>query len=670
MKSRKYAHTVLRIGLATILLFSSTATLFAQDEPQPQDGAGMAAEADANTADVPLPEEFAAGSTATQDLDLNAATADDTLPQDLPENLDGATAGSEDIAPSSDLDAVDIPELGEDSRKPGVEVDEDGERPVPRINAPNLLFLPTLRTSGAGQQMSAELAGASGGAQPATSQGKMGDFNGDGRADLAVGVPFENLVAGGINRVDAGAVNIIYGSAAGLSAAGDQVFTQDTGGIPDLVEPGDWFGYALAVGDFNGDSRDDLAIGVPTEDFGGLINPGAVHVLYGSGAGLQIGGNQFWTQNSAGVLDVAENGDYFGLTLAAGDYNGDGKDDLAIGAVNEDIAGLVDAGLAHVLYGSGAGLTPAGNQVWHQTIAGILEVAEAGDQFGRALASGDFDGNGRDDLAVGVPGEDLFAGGAVRPDAGVVQVIRGTAAGLAAAGNQLFSENTAGIIGFVETNDNFGWSLATADFNGNGFQDLAIGIPYEDVGAVANGGAVNLIYGTAAGLMPAGNQVWLQDTAGIADVTEAGDLFGFALAAGRYNAGAEADLAIGVPAEDLGGLGNVGAVSVLYGAAAGLAAGGNQFWSQNSAGVLDANEVNDYFGMSLAVGDFNGNGRHDLVVGVPYEDLGGVANMGAANVLYGVAAGLAAGGSQFWSQDSAGILGVGEIDDFFAFVNQ
>jgi hypothetical protein len=305
--------------------------------------------------------------------------------------------------------------------------------------------------------------------------------------------------------------------------------------------------------------------------------------------------------------------------------------------------------------------------VWHQTVAGILEVAEAGDQFGRALASGDFDGNGRDDLAVGVPAEDLFAGGAVRPNAGVVQILRGSAAGLVAAGNQLFSEDTAGIIGFVEANDNFGYSLATGDFNNNGIADLAIGIPYEDVGAVANAGTVNLIYGTAAGLTPAGNQVWLQDSAGIADVTEPGDLFGFSLAPGRFDAAPPADLAIGVPGEDLGGVGNVGAVSALYGTAAGLGAAGNQLWSQNSAGVLDANELNDYFGMSLSVGDFNGNGRHDLVVGVPYEDLGGVANMGAANVLYGP---LGGGGNQFWSQDTAGILGIGELDDFFAFVNQ
>jgi hypothetical protein len=89
-------------------------------------------------------------------------------------------------------------------------------------------------------------------------------------------------------------------------------------------------------------------------------------------------------------------------------------------------------------------------------------------------------------------------------------------------------------------------------------------------------------------------------------------------------------------------------------------------WTQDSAGVLDAAEPGDLFGLTVAMGDFDGNGRDDLVTGVPCEDLGGIDDMGAVNVLYGSLGGQ----QQFWSQESAGILGVGEANDWFGLVSR
>ena len=84
--------------------------------------------------------------------------------------------------------------------------------------------------------------------------------------------------------------------------------------------------------DFNGDGFDDLAVGVPGEDIGTINSAGAVNVIYGSSGGLSCGGNQFWHQDSSGILDTAEASDQFGDALAAGDFNGDGfDDDLAVG---------------------------------------------------------------------------------------------------------------------------------------------------------------------------------------------------------------------------------------------------------------------------------------------------------------------------------------------------
>ena len=172
------------------------------------------------------------------------------------------------------------------------------------------------------------------------------DFNGDGNDDLAIGVPGVDL--GSIFKADAGAVEVIYGSSNGLSATSphaDQFWTQDSPNIDNQAETGDQFGRSLAIGDFNGDGFDDLAVGV-LEDFGTLgqtgfvAQTGAVQVIYGSSNGLSATSphaDQFWTPHSADIEDNAEAGDQFGFSLAAADFNGDGKDDLAIGVPDEDI---------------------------------------------------------------------------------------------------------------------------------------------------------------------------------------------------------------------------------------------------------------------------------------------------------------------------------------------
>ena len=108
------------------------------------------------------------------------------------------------------------------------------------------------------------------------------DFDNDGFADLAVGVPREGVGTAEL----AGAVNVLDGSANGLSGAGSQLFVQGGGGVSDAAEPFDFFGNALAAGDFDNDGFIDLAIGVPGEDIGTIADAGAVNVLYGSASGL------------------------------------------------------------------------------------------------------------------------------------------------------------------------------------------------------------------------------------------------------------------------------------------------------------------------------------------------------------------------------------------------
>src|SRR5262245_45765207 len=118
-----------------------------------------------------------------------------------------------------------------------------------------------------------------------------GDFNGDGFADLAVGSPFENVS----NVDDAGAVHVLYGSASGLTATNNQLWSEAVIPSGSGPEPSDQFGTALASGDFNGDGYSDIAIGVPRQDCFSESNCGAVHVLYGSSTGLTTTGRQYLT---------------------------------------------------------------------------------------------------------------------------------------------------------------------------------------------------------------------------------------------------------------------------------------------------------------------------------------------------------------------------------------
>ena len=226
-----------------------------------------------------------------------------------------------------------------------------------------------------------------------------------------------------------------------------------------------------ATGDFNGDGYEDGVIGSPREEmveihYGGGGSGG--HEIVSAVALRALSDTETWSQDSPGILGKTEAGDGFGETLAVGDFNGDGYDDLAIGSPSEDIGNWkTQAGAVNIIYGSSDGLTSKGNQIWHQDSVGIAGSSEAGDLFGNSLVAGDFNGDGCDDLAIGVPHEKL-GNERGEDNHGVVNVMYGSHEGLTAEGDQIWSQNSRGIAGTSESADEFGNSLAAGDFNGDG----------------------------------------------------------------------------------------------------------------------------------------------------------------------------------------------------------
>ena len=450
--------------------------------------------------------------------------------------------------------------------------------------------------------------------------------------------------------------------------------------------------------DFNGDGFGDKAIGVPGEDIGVVRDAGAVNVIYGSPSGLSAAAlitDQLWTQNSTGIEGVAEKDDLFGWTLSSGDYNGDGKDDLAIGAPFEGIGPMRNVGAVNIIYGSANGLSASAilpALLWTQDSTGIEDDAEGDDYFGYSLSSADYNGDGKDDLSIGVPAEDI----GLLNNVGAVNVIYGSPNGLSAHAlltntaipSQLWSQHSNGIEGDAETDDWFGYTLSSGDYNGDGKSDVAIGVPPEDTstaGIAAGTGAVNVIYGSIGGLstsavLPA--QFWTQNSTGIEGVAEGDDFFGYSLSSGNYNGDNNSnreidDLVVGAVGEDIDTNGdgiddlvNAGAVNVIYGSIGGLSASAvlpAQFWTQNSTGIEGVAEVDDVFGLILSSGDYNGDGKSDVAIGVPREDING-PNVGAVNVIYGSIDGLSTTAvlpAQFWTQNSTSIQGVAETEDNF-----
>jgi hypothetical protein len=462
-----------------------------------------------------------------------------------------------------------------------------------------------------------------------------GDFNGDGADDLATSIPDDDNLGGA--RPDSGIVILRYGApGAGLaSGLAQTVLSEITGGSPNPAENGDQFGWALAACNFDGDAFDDLAVGVPHDRVDGVGQAGGVAVYFGAVNGIGAFPGQYFTQNTAGIPGDAEEADHFGFAVACGDVNGDGFDDLAIGVPDETFESVFgdefSAGTVAVILGSEDGLDPStARSVNEDIFGGASQEPTCGDRFGAALAIGDLYSDGQEDLIVGAPGENNGDGCLPTLGRGQILILDGSSASWSSA--VFYTESNFG--GVPEAGDQFGSTLATGDFDGNLFADLAIGQPFEDFdgAAVADAGQVTVALFRNG---PPVLQFWLQNNIFGFGTTQAGDWFGFALGVGDFDGDGRDDLAMGAPGDVVAGT-REGTASVIMGSPAGLTAARLRAIARGREGFPGpAGQADRSFAQALATGDWNGDGHSDLVVGAPYSDVGGLADVGDELVLYG-----------------------------------
>lgn len=305
---------------------------------------------------------------------------------------------------------------------------------------------------------------------------RTGDFDGDDVAEVAVSSPETDC--------GKGAVYVVSGS--NLTT-----WTRDTSGVLGTGACDYLFGASLAVGDFNDDGYDDLAIAAPGANDARPTGSGSVHILYGSSTGLTATGDQLWTLDSSGIDGTAGDGDYWGDALTTGDFNCDGYADLAVGSPCR-LTGWVS-----VLFGSSSGITATNDRA----------LSGSGGSFGAALAAGNFDGDqvtsiDCDDLVVAAPHETVSSAA----NAGSMYRWAGGSGGLASIVSQTIHQNSPNVVDTPQTEDLFGWRLTAARADTDAYDDLVVTVP-GDACTASVGMGQHLFHGSSTGIATTNNAV-------------------------------------------------------------------------------------------------------------------------------------------------------------------
>ncbi|MER6915617.1 FG-GAP and VCBS repeat-containing protein [Streptomyces sp. NPDC000594] len=376
------------------------------------------------------------------------------------------------------------------------------------------------------------------------------DFNGDGYRDYAV------------PRYPG--FSVTYGTAKGPGTKTRHI-DQNSPGIPGKTsvpeEENEAFGKTLATADLNGDGYADLAVGDSTETLGGLEQRGAVTIVWGSKTGL----------GDKATLVPLKNGrarQHVGISLTAGDFNGDAKPDLAVGDIDS----------VHIVRGSFSSSKGTTGPVTRHTVGGGKTLLP------RWLAAGKVTGDKTDDLYVIGASEVWFLQG------GKTVTSRGTTT-------------------YTKSDEsNYYPRGVVADFDRNGYGELAIAHPVPN----RNAGTVVVLRGGASG--PKGQYTITQSTAGVATGESTADQFGNVISAGDVNRDTYPDLAVTAPGEKVSGHRSAGGVHLLSGGKGGLTGAKSQWFTRDTAGVPGKAKAWGGFGTYARLLDADRDGDADLFV--------------------------------------------------------
>ena len=495
------------------------------------------------------------------------------------------------------------------------------------------------------------LNGIDAGDQSGFSVSLAGDVNGDGYDDLIIGANRAYL-----NRDRfVGETYVVYGgaSAPGTDGVLDLSMLDGTNGfILTGIDAFDYSGSSVSsAGDVNGDGYDDLIIGVFGADPNGDSRAGETYVVYGGASAPGADGVLDLSDldgTNGFILNGIDAGDYSGTSVSsAGDVNGDGYDDLIIGANRADSS----AGETYVIYGGASApgtdgvldlsrLALDGNGF---TLTGI----DGGDRSGSSVSSaGDVNGDGYDDLIIGANRADPNGN-----SSGETYVIYGGANAPGTDGILDLSDldgSNGFILTGIDAGDHSGVAVSSAgDVNGDGYDDLIIGASGADPNGDSSAGETYIVYGGASAPGTEG-ELDLSDLDGTNGFTLAGidvnDVSGSSVSsAGDVNGDGYDDLIIGANRADPNGDDDAGETYLVYGGASAPGTGGVLDLSDldgTNGFILTGIDEADQSGRSVSsAGDINGDGYDDLIIGAGFADPNGDSGAGETYVIYGGATG-------------------------------
>jgi len=459
-----------------------------------------------------------------------------------------------------------------------------------------------------------------------------GDVNGDGLADLIVGAYLSDPSAG----VNAGRSYVVFGKS-GTTAVNLSDVASGTGGfvINGASSQDSSGGSVSSAGDINGDGLVDLIVGASGSNDPAL-DAGRSYVVFGKTSTSAVDLSTVVVGTGGFVINGQDAFGYSGTSVSsAGDVNGDGLQDLIVGAYQSSPSAGYQAGRSYVVFGK-SGTTAVNLSDVASSIGGfVINGQAAGDYSGGSVSSaGDVNGDGLADLIVGAYNSDPAAG----VNAGRSYVVFGKADTSAVDLSSVASGSGGFVINGQAAGDTSGSSVSGAgDVNGDGLADLIVGAYQSDPAAGLSAGRSYVVFGKA-------------DTSAVDLSSVASGSGGFVIKgqsivehsgysvsnAGDINGDGLADLIVGARWSHTTSGGFAGRTYIVYGKSGTTEVNLSDVALGTGGFVINGQAEHDYSGSSVSgAGDVNGDGLADLIVGAPSHDPSGVTTAGRSYVIFG-----------------------------------